>query len=163
MSAYVPWAGWWPYRGRCSCGVEVTPASFRDELSRRHHGYTGLCQRCCDDLFFRASTCEPSRRFLLRRGVLSALLQRECGLEVGMLPFLFVAPEARVAYKARFLLRVGSALEPLDPWIELASLRPALDHHQVRLTEFPDLDAGRCGGSVRITCDRFPRQREDSC
>lgn len=137
----VPWAGWWSYKGRCSCGAEVTAYSYRDSLSWRDHQITGLCQNCQDDIYFRPSISDASLRFPLRRGLLAAPVQRECGLELGVLPFIFVAPEARVAWEPRFLLRAGPELEPLDPWTELALMRPALEDHQVRLTEVADLAA----------------------
>lgn len=135
MSAHVPWAGWWPYAGRCPCGASVTAESFRDALSWREHQVTSLCQPCQDRLYFCASVSDACVRFPLRRGVLAAPLQRECGLELGVLPFLFVAPEARVAWEPRDLLRAGLGLAPLDPFAELAPMHPALDDHQVRLTE----------------------------
>ena len=138
---HVPWAGWWSYTGRCSCGAEVTAASFRDSLSWRDFQITNLCQLCQDLLYFSCLESDSSQRFPLRRGVLAAPIQRESGLELGLLPFIFVAPEARVAWEPRFLLRAGALLEPLDPWAELSLMRPALEDHQVRLTEVADLRA----------------------
>ena len=136
----VPWAGWWSYTGRCSCGAVVTADSFRDALSWRDHHITKLCQQCQDELYF-CSSSDSRERFPLRRGVLAAPVQRESGLELGLLPFIFVAPKARVAWEPRFLLRAGAHFEPLDPWAELSLMRPALEDHQVRLTEVADLRA----------------------
>lgn len=139
MSRSVPWAGWWPYAGHCRCGATVTPESFRDHQSWRNHAHTQLCQSCLDDAYFRASATDPSVRFPLRRGVLAAPIQRECGLEIGLLPFVFIAPEARVAWEARSLIRAGAAIDKLDPWRELVPLHPALENHQVRLSQFDGL------------------------
>ena len=140
MSRSVPWAGWFPYVGQCRCGATVTPESFRDAQSWRRHAHTQLCQTCLDDVFFRVSATDPSIRFPLRRGVLAAPVQRECGLEIGILPLLFIV-EARVAWQAEKLIRAGAAIETLNPWRELAPLHPALENHQVRLREFDGLGA----------------------
>ena len=115
MSPQVPWAGGWAYVGECSCGAQVAPDSFRDAESWRDYGITGLCQRCQDRIYFAASASDSSWRFPLRRGVLAASMQRECGLELGMFPFLFVSPESRVAWEARFLVRAGPNLPGARP------------------------------------------------
>ena len=171
MSRSVPWSGWWPYVGRCcSCGARVTQASFRDAQSWSVYAHADprLCQACQDDLYFRASLANPSRRYPLRRGVLAAPLQRECGLELGVLPFKFVAPEARVAWESRYLLRAGAAIEVLDPWRELDVMHPALVTHQVRLRQFDGLSVPEVRAafdvdmvvvfdeSASLALDRFP-------
>lgn len=52
-----------------------------------------------------------------------------------MLPFLCVVPEGTVAWEARYLLRAGFRLAPLDLWVELAPMHPALNDHQIAVTE----------------------------
>jgi hypothetical protein len=38
--------------GRCpTCGKEIRPGEFRDELSRREFGISGMCQMCQDEVF----------------------------------------------------------------------------------------------------------------
>lgn len=38
--------------GKCPfCGKDVNPSSFRDELSRKEFGISGLCQECQDGFF----------------------------------------------------------------------------------------------------------------
>jgi predicted restriction endonuclease len=37
---------------RCPiCGAEIDPNDFRDELSKKEYGISGLCQGCQDDIF----------------------------------------------------------------------------------------------------------------
>lgn len=41
--------------GRCPfCGEQVNDGDFRDELSRREHRISGLCQKCQDQTFRKA-------------------------------------------------------------------------------------------------------------
>ena len=76
--------------------------------------------------------------------MLAATVTRDGAVvELGLLPFLFIAPETRIAFEPRFLLRAGAALAPLDPWDELLPLKSALETHQVRLTEVEGLDASQ--------------------
>lgn len=38
--------------GRCpSCKKDIDPSTFRDSLSRREYGISGLCQECQDEVF----------------------------------------------------------------------------------------------------------------
>lgn len=42
--------------GRCAiCGRKVDLASFRDELSRKEFGISGVCQECQDKTFGRSN------------------------------------------------------------------------------------------------------------
>ncbi len=39
-------------KGKCgSCSIEIDPDSFRDELSRKEYGISGLCQACQDEVW----------------------------------------------------------------------------------------------------------------
>ena len=151
MSPTIPWgAGHWAAAGRCGCGALVSPDSFRDRASWRDFRITGLCQSCQDDVYLRASDADPRGRHPIRRGVLAATVERDgVVVELGVLPFLCVIPEGRIAWEARFVLRAGASLAPLDPWDELRVLRPVLKTHQVRLTEVDDV----CGPEVRAALD----------
>ena len=44
-------------------------------------------------------------------------------------------------WEARYLLRAGPTLEPIDPWDALEPMRDVLHGHQVCLTEFADVAA----------------------
>ena len=135
---------------KCSCGAAVADGDFRDRASYREFHASGLCQACQDDLFFRASQPDGRRRYPIRRGVLAAPLERGGSVvELGVLPFLFVAPEARVAWEARFVLRAGAPRAPGALSVELAPMQPMLEHHQVRLTEVDDV----AGAQVRAALD----------
>ena len=151
MSPVIPWsAGRWPKAGRCVCGATVYPDGFRDRASWGEFQITGRCQSCQDVLFFSPSVADGRVRYPIRRGVLGATRERGGAVvEVGLLPFIFVAPEARIAWQVRWLLRAGSRLAPLDPWGELHVLEPVLGTHQVRLTEVDDVD----GPEVRAALD----------
>jgi hypothetical protein len=38
--------------GNCPlCGDAIHPNMFKDELSKREYGISGLCQKCQDDMF----------------------------------------------------------------------------------------------------------------
>ena len=152
MSPTIPWtAGRWTEAGRCGCGETVYPDSFRDRASWRDFGITGLCQRCQDTLYFGASAHDAHRLYPVRRGVLAATVTRHGAVvELAALPFVFIAPEARIAWEARFLLRAGAPLAPLDPWDELLALKPALESHQVRLTEVDEVDAAQVRAALDV-------------
>ena len=134
---------------RCTCGAVVSADSFRDRISYREHARTGWCQACQDDYFFRASR-DARRRYPIRRGVLAAPAVRDGAVvELGMLPFICIVPEARVEWEARFLLRAGVERAPLELACELGPMQPALATHQVRLTEVDDVR----GAEVRAALD----------
>ena len=41
-----------PREGFCAtCGGEIDPEEFRDELSRREWTISGMCQKCQDEVF----------------------------------------------------------------------------------------------------------------
>ena len=146
MSTRIPWAE----VGRCSCGATVYPDAFRDIASLDDYRITNFCQSCQDDIYFRVSDSGPGWRYPIRRGVLAAALNGSgVHVELGLLPFISVIPDARVAWEARYLLRAGVALAPLNPWDELVPLKPALDTHQVCLTEVCDVR----GPEVRAAFD----------
>ena len=89
-------------------------------------------------------------RYPIRRGVLAAPVERSgVPVELGLLPFICIIPDARVEWDSRYLLRAGVALAPLNPSDELVALKPALDTHQVRLTEVGDIR----GPEVRAALD----------
>ena len=152
MSPTIPWtAGRWAATGGCSlCAAPVVPDGFRDRAAYRDFHITGLCQACQDELYFRPSVADARMRYPVRRGVLAAPAVRDGAVvELALLPFLCVVPEARVAWEARWLLRAGARLAPLDPWHELEPAEPVLRSHQVRLTEVADL----AGAEVRAALD----------
>ena len=134
---------------RCTCGAVVSADSFRDRISYREHARTGWCQACQDDYFFRASR-DARRRYPIRRGVLAAPAVHDGAVvELALLPFICIVPEARVEWEARFLLRAGAERAPLELACELGPLQPALATHQVRLTEVDDVR----GAEVRAALD----------
>ena len=113
---------WTPGRsapiGRCTCGATVYPDGFRSRESRDDFSIAGagLCQSCRDRTYFAVST-DGTLRYPIRRGVLAAPEVRDGAVaEIGLLPFIFVAPECRVAWEARHLLRAGPDLDPLNVW-----------------------------------------------
>ena len=143
-----------PARGRwgaqCECGATVLVGDFRDRASYLEFHASGLCQACQDDTFFRASHPDGRRRYPIRRGVVAAPLVREGAVvALGVVPFLFIAPEARVAWDARFVLHAGERRPPVTLSVELAPMQPMLADHQVRLTE---VDAV-AGSQVRAALD----------
>ena len=135
---------------RCTCGAVVSADSFRDRLSYREHARTGWCQACQDDFYFRPSADDARVRYPIRRGVLAAPAVHDGAVvELALLPFICIVPEARVEWEARFLLRAGANRAPLELACELGPLQPALATHQVRLTEVDDIG----GAEVRAALD----------
>ena len=113
MSNVIPrTAGQWVSIGRCACGAVVYPDSFRDRASYREAMLHHLqCQECQDRLFFALSE-DGTLRYPIRRGVIVAP-ERSNGVvcEIGLLPFIFVAPESgRMVWEAQHLLRAGPNL-----------------------------------------------------
>ena len=88
-------------------------------------------------------------RYPLRKGAVAAPVERPGGIEVGVVPFLFVAPEARIAWQSHHVVHAGAGLRPLDPWAELFPLEREIPHNQVRAVEVAD--AG--GPEVRAALD----------
>lgn len=143
-----------PARGRwgahCPCGAAVVNGGFRDRASYREFHTSGLCQACQDAIFFQTSHLDGRSRYPMRRGVLAAPLERDGSVvELAVLPFLCIAPEARVAWEARFVLHAGMSRAPLELTDELAPMQPMLEHHQLRLTEVDDV----AGAQVRAALD----------
>ena len=143
-----------PARGRwgaqCKCGATVLIGGFRDRASYREFHASGLCQACQDELYFRASHPDGRRRYPIRRGVVAAPLERGgTVVALGVVPFLCIVAEARVAWDARYVLHAGERGAPLGPDDELRSMRPMLQSHQVRLTEVDDV----AGAQVRAALD----------
>ena len=152
MSPTIPWtAGRWSPSGRCGlCAAPVVPDGFRDRDAYLDFHVTGLCQACQDEQYFRPAVADGRVRYPIRRGVLAA--PAVCDgtvVELALLPFLCIVPEARVEWEPRWLLRAGARLAPLDPWDALAPAEPVLRTHQVRLTEVDDL----AGPEVRAGLD----------
>ena len=132
-----------PEIGRCMCGVRVFGDHFRDRESYLEFLRTGrnLCQSCQDQVFLAGNPDDPHHRNLpIVDGALAAV--RGALDEICLFPFRLVpAPRARIAWEARFIVRAGPLLEPLDPWDELEPMREPLDDHQVRVREHRSLDA----------------------
>ena len=134
-----------PEIGRCLCGARVFADSFRDRESylEFHRTARGLCQACQDSIFLGENPDEPAAPFPIVDGALAAVRTSRAGAaEACLLPFrLVAAPQALIAWEARFIVRAGPALEPLDPWRELEPMRELLDDHHVRVSSHRSLDA----------------------
>ena len=124
---------------RCECGAVITLDAFRDEESLREFSISYLCQACQDDVYFRASASDATIRYPLRRGAIVAFADR--GPELGVLPFLFVLPEPRIAWDSHRVVHAGAAIRELDPWDEMVVLESLVPHNQVRLVRVPDISA----------------------
>ena len=55
--------------------------------------------------------------------------------QVAVLPFLVLEAAGQIAWEVHRILRVGTFLDPVDPWHELAPLGPALSRRWVHVTE----------------------------
>lgn len=130
-----------PEIGRCICGTVLHVDSFRDDRAYRAFYSSGLCQNCSDRAFLCMSAAEPGRRLPLRRGALVAhRVVEDAGGELCLLPFLFVAEEGRVAWEARYIVRIGPHLDPFDPFDELLPMKDQLKGHQIRVHEGSSLE-----------------------
>ena len=130
----------YPEIGRCMCGAVLRIDSFRDDAAYQAFFRTGLCQGCSDASSFAQSRQESSLRFPVRRGALvTASRDSEAALEWVVFPFVFVVPEPRIAWEARFILRIGPDLEPLDHFDELLPMKDLLCGHQIRVQEASSL------------------------
>ena len=116
-------------RGRCVCGAAVHGNGFRDRGSYLAFSRTGLCQACQDQVFLCSTGDDVESRVPLRSGAVVAVR----GGEACFLPFVFVVPEPRIAWEARYIVRAGSGLEPIDPYDELAPMAEQLAEHQVQV------------------------------
>ena len=129
--------------GRCGCGREVREDGFRDFRSLTEYRIGGKCQSCQDDFFLGTSDRDElfGWRFDLRQGLLVGHRMEADALELALLPFVFTAPSREVAWEARFIVRAGAALAPIDVGDELQSMRPVLEDHLLRVAGAISLDA----------------------
>ena len=140
--------GCWPVPrvlGRCGCGREVREDRFRDFRSLTEFRIAGRCQSCQDAFFLGTTDCDEllGVRFALRQGLLVGhrLEADALELELALLPFIFTAPSREVAWEARFIVRAGAALAPIDVCDELRPMRPVLEDHLLRVAGAVSLDA----------------------
>ena len=130
--------------GNCGlCGCALSPESFRDRESYLEFHATSLCQACQDNTFLGADTDEPENHFRILDGAIVSVRASGARVyEIGLLPFRLVEPpRSEVVWEARFLVRAGALLDPLDPWHELEPMHELLEGHQVRLGEHRSFEA----------------------
>ena len=125
--------------GHCRwCGARVGAGSFRDLESFREYQVAAACQACQDAMYLGTSDEGSLVSHPVRHGVVvGAVTADDCLHEVALLPFLFVVPPARVVWEPRYLLRAGSAIHPVDPWVELAAMRDEWRDFNVRTLCIP--------------------------
>ena len=161
--------------GHCRwCGARVGAGAFRDLDSFREYQVAAACQACQDAMYLGMSDEEPTVRHPVRHGVIvGAVTADDCLCEVGLLPFLFVVPPARVVWQPMYLLRAGSATHPVDPWVELAAMRDEWRDCNVRALCIPsstnplvgeglvdrDLVIALDAPAVRVAADLCPTLR----
>ena len=125
--------------GHCRwCGARVGAGSFRDLDSLREYQVSAACQPCQDTMYL--GTCDEGSllRHPVRHGVVvGAVTADDCVHEVGLLPFLFVVPPARIVWEPRYIVRAGSASYPVDPWVELRAMRDEWKDCNVRALCIP--------------------------
>ena len=130
--------------GRCGCGREVNEDGFRDLRSLTEYRIGGRCQSCQDAFFLGTSDRDEllGVRFALRQGLLVGhRMELDALEELALLPFIFTAPSREVAWEARFIVRAGAALAPVDVQRSLHPMRPVLEDHLLRVTGEVSLDA----------------------
>ena len=132
-----------PPLGSCQCGAAGHVHSFRNRISFEEYRLSGLCQRCQDEFFLGASDEDPEASYVFRRGALATVRTDGSALaELCVFPFILVdVPVPEIAWEARFLMRAGSRLDPVDVWHDLSPVEAALQGHQVLLAEFHSLAA----------------------
>ena len=161
--------------GHCRwCGARVGAGSFRDLDSYREYQVAAACQWCQDLMYLGMSDEEPTVRYPVRHGVIVGAVTADDSLcEVGLLPFLFTVPSARIVWEPRYLLRAGSATHPVDPWVELAAMRDEWQDCNVRTLCIPaptnplvceglvdrDLVIALDAPAVRVASDLCPNLR----
>ena len=122
-----------PKARRCDCGALVFANSFRNRLSYREFGISGLCQACQDPIYLGLSDVEPLR-YALRRGAVVVCIPCGGTHELVVVPFVFTAPRRPLAWEARYVTRVAPAgAPPVDPYTELHAMRDVLKEHQIRV------------------------------
>ena len=122
------------WESSCACGAAVYPDGFRDRPSYEEFNISGLCQACQDSAFLGLTDDDPPVQYALRRGAVAASTGRDGTLELGVVPFLFTAPNRPPVWEARYATHVAPAAgAPVDPYMELEAMRDVLAHHQVRL------------------------------
>lgn len=140
------------WESRCACGAAVYPDSFRDRDSCNEYHVSGLCQACQDTVYLGVTDDDPPVKHALRRGAVAACTGGDGAAELGVIPFMFTAPNRPPAWETRYTTHVAPAGGvPLDPYTELEAMRDVLAYHQVRLLapdafDHPLLNAhfGRC-------------------
>ena len=132
-------------RGPCACHTPLALRDFRHRAAYLRWRRDGRCQWCQDTARLARHPTDPDHRrpWPIRQG---ALVAHDAGLdEVVLLPFLFASPGGAVAWEARYIVRVGTDLAPLDPGHALGAMRTVLEGHLVQVSAAPALDAPLLG------------------
>ena len=109
---------------RC-CARSVHTASFSNEAAYREYVTYGTCQVCQDLLPPNGCTVERDLSAPVLHGtVFGAALEGTAVREVVLLPFQYDPCYGRFEYEPGDIVRAGAALDPLDPFVELAAVRP---------------------------------------
>lgn len=111
-----------------ACARSVHDQSFSDAAGLREYIAYGTCQVCqdCLDLNPRdADDAHTTPTPVLHGVVFAAAVDGPEVREVALLPFQYDPWHAGFEYEPGDIVRAGAALAPLDPFVELAALRPA--------------------------------------
>ena len=113
---------------------------FRDALSWKEFGLSGLCQACQDTLFIgtRDDDVRP-RRYELRTGAVVAT-RRLAGapLQAAFIPFVFGAPGRPAGWESRSIVYAGRSPSHAKLSDRLAPVRSFLGRHRVRICALRD-------------------------
>lgn len=124
-----------PVLGRCGCGRMVRENSFRTAVDRAEWDLSSFCQCCLDRVFLALDEDGIVPASPIRFGALAAHLRSgRTVLEIVLLPFLFVPELHRVAWEARYTLRIGPMIS-FSPRSDLDPMSCVLAGHRIRVTE----------------------------
>ena len=129
--------------GRCVCGAVLTPAGYRDRDAYRDAFVTSLCQACQDRVYLGVDQ-EEGLALPIVDGALVAVRAPGPVAELALLPFRLVLPgssRAQLVWEARYIMRAGPWLDPLDLAYEFDPMAGLLLGHQVRMSEHRAIDA----------------------
>ena len=117
----------------CICSAPFHVDGFRDFSAYREAYLSSMCQTC-QDLCFLACDSDGGPSSLFDGALVKRRVSAHRLAEVAFFPFRMIITsegKAHVVWEARYIVRAGPLLDPLDPRSELEPMAAHLSSHQV--------------------------------